>query len=211
MACRYRILADGRRQILSFLLPGDFCELHTYLLKAMDHSVVTLTAGRLAVIERAAITTLVARYPRIGAAIWWSSMQEAAIMRERIVGLGRRSARGRVAYILCELVWRQREVGLAEDHTIRLALTQTDIADTLGLTPSCEPRPTAIPQGGADHIGAAAAAAARYAASAGPGAVDRGLPALDRHTDRGCTLPGRAGALSPDNSRSRIRRAAGAA
>jgi CRP-like cAMP-binding protein len=135
MACRYRILADGRRQILTFLLPGDLCELHTYLLKAMDHSAVTLTPGRLAVIERATITTLIARYPRIGAAIWWCSMQEAAIMRERIVGLGRRSARGRVAYILCELVWRHREVGLAEGHTIRLPLTQTDIADTLGLTP----------------------------------------------------------------------------
>ncbi len=135
MACRYRILADGRRQILTFLLPGDFCELHSYLLKATDHSAVTLTAGRLVVIERAAITTLIARHPRIGAAIWWCWMQEAAIMRERIVGLGRRSARGRVAYILCELLWRQREVELAEDHTIRLPLTQTDIADALGLTP----------------------------------------------------------------------------
>ena len=55
-------------------------------------------------------------------------------MRERIVALGRRRARGRLAYFLCELVWRQRAVGLAEDHAIRLPFTQTDLADTLGLT-----------------------------------------------------------------------------
>ncbi len=44
------------------------------------------------------------------------------------------SARGRVAYLLCELVWRQKAVGLAEDHAIRLPLTQLELADTLGLT-----------------------------------------------------------------------------
>jgi hypothetical protein len=50
------------------------------------------------------------------------------------VTLGRRNARGRVAYLLCELVWRQRAVGIGEDYAIRLPLTQLDIADTLGLT-----------------------------------------------------------------------------
>src|SRR3954447_5891689 len=101
----------------------------------MDHSVMTLAPTRLASIDRDTVTDLLARYPRIGAAIWWSSMQDAAIMRERIVMLGRHNARGRLAYIFCELVWRQRAVGLSDDHAIRLPLTQTDIADTLGLTP----------------------------------------------------------------------------
>jgi CRP-like cAMP-binding protein len=54
--------------------------------------------------------------------------------RDRIVALGRRSARGRVAYLLCELMWRQRAVGLAEDDAIQLPLTQVELADTLGLT-----------------------------------------------------------------------------
>jgi hypothetical protein len=61
-------------------------------------------------------------------------LQQNAINRERIVALGRRSARGRVAYLLCELVWRQRAVGFAQDHAIRLPLTQVELADTLGLT-----------------------------------------------------------------------------
>jgi Crp-like helix-turn-helix protein len=57
------------------------------------------------------------------------------MLRERIIALGRRTARGRVAYFLCELVWRQRAIGIAEDHTVRVSFTQTDLADMLGLTP----------------------------------------------------------------------------
>jgi CRP-like cAMP-binding protein len=70
----------------------------------MDHSVVTLTPTRLAAIGRDTVTTIIAGHPRIAAAIWWCGIQEAAIMRERIVKLGRHNARARVAYILCELV-----------------------------------------------------------------------------------------------------------
>ena len=57
------------------------------------------------------------------------------MLRERIVALGRRSARGRVAYLLCELAWRLRAVGMIEGNAIRLPLTQSELADALGLTP----------------------------------------------------------------------------
>jgi CRP-like cAMP-binding protein len=134
MACRYRLLPDGKRQILTFLIPGDIFDLHAFLLTAMDHSVGTLVPTRLAAISRATVLDLFEHHPRIGAALWWSVLQYEAIQRERIVALGRRDACGRVAYLLCELVWRQRAVGLSEDHAIRVALTQAELADTLGLT-----------------------------------------------------------------------------
>jgi CRP-like cAMP-binding protein len=134
MACRYRLMPEGKRQILTFLIPGDIFDLHGFLLKAMDHSVGTLVATRLAAISRATVFDLFDRHPRIGAALWWSALQEEAINRERIVALGRRDASGRVAHLLCELVWRQKAVGLAEDHAIRLPLTQVELADALGLT-----------------------------------------------------------------------------
>ena len=134
MAFRYRLMPDGKRQILTFMIPGDIFGLHAFLLRAMDHSIATLVATRIAPISRATVFDLFDNHPRIGAALWWSALQQNAINRERIVALGRRSARGRVAYLLCELVWRQRAVGLAEDHAIRLPLTQVELADTLGLT-----------------------------------------------------------------------------
>jgi CRP-like cAMP-binding protein len=134
-ACRYRLMPDGRRQILTILIPGDFCDLHGFLLHATDHSVVTVGPTRIAAIGREAVINIVTNHPRIGAALWWSTLQEEAMLRERIVALGRRSARGRVAYLLCELVWRQRAIGIAEDHAVRMPFTQTDLADLLGLTP----------------------------------------------------------------------------
>jgi CRP-like cAMP-binding protein len=135
MGCRYRLLADGRRQILGFLLPGDFFDPHVFLLRTMDHSVATLTPARLARIARAQAIEILVRRPRLAAAHWWSTLQDAAIQRERIVALGRRDARGRVAYLLCELVWRKRAIGASDDGAIQLPLTQVDLADALGLTP----------------------------------------------------------------------------
>jgi CRP-like cAMP-binding protein len=134
MAFRYRLTPDGKRQILTFMIPGDIFGLHIFLLRSMDHSIATLVPTRIATIPRATVFDLFEHHPRIGAALWWSALQQNAINRERIVALGRRSARGRVAYLLCELVWRQRAVRLAEDDAIRLPLTQVELADTLGLT-----------------------------------------------------------------------------
>jgi CRP-like cAMP-binding protein len=134
MACRYRLMPDGRRQILTILIPGDFFDLHGFLVKAMDHSVATIGPTRIAAIGRETVIDIVLHHRRISAAFWWSSMQEEAMLRERIVALGRRSARGRLAYFLCELVWRQRAISMAKNHTIRLPFTQADLADTLGLT-----------------------------------------------------------------------------
>jgi len=135
MAFRYRLLHDGKRQILTFMIPGDIFGLHAFLLRAMDHSICALVPTRLAAISRATVFDLFEQHLRIGAALWWSALQQEAINRERIVALGRRSARGRVAYLLCELVWRLRAVGLGEDDAIQLPLTQTELADALGLTP----------------------------------------------------------------------------
>jgi CRP-like cAMP-binding protein len=89
---------------------------------------------RLAAIERKTVIDIVANHPRLGAALWWSALQEDAMLHERIVALGRRNAQGRIAYLLCELFWRQKAIGMVGDHAIRLPLTQAELADTLGLT-----------------------------------------------------------------------------
>ncbi len=135
LACRYRMLPDGARQILTFLLPGDLCDLHVFLLRRMDHSIGTLTPVRLATITREDLLEVGLRHPRISVGLWWSSLQEEAVLRERIVSLGRRDARERVAYLLCELVWRQKAIGHASGDSIDLPLTQIELADALGLTP----------------------------------------------------------------------------
>jgi CRP-like cAMP-binding protein len=135
MAVRYRNLPDGGRQIMTFLIPGDLCDSHVFLLKTMDHSIGAITMVRVAPISRKDVMDVFATHPRMSAALWWSSLQEEAMLRERIVSLGRRDARGRIAYLLCELLWRHAAVGLTNGDTIQLPLTQVEIGDTLGLTP----------------------------------------------------------------------------
>jgi len=162
MACRYRLLVDGGRQILTFLIPGDLFDLHAFLLSSIDHSIGTIGPTRLAAIDRDTVIDVVTHHPRIRAALWWSAMQEDAMLRERIVALGRRGARGRLAYFLCEIVWRQRAIGMSRDHAIRLPLTQTDLADALGPDRRArQPRPAEVQTGRADDAGAASAHSAQ--------------------------------------------------
>ena len=52
-ACGYKILPDGGRQIISFMLPGDFCDIHIAILHAIDHNIMTLTKTRVASLPRA--------------------------------------------------------------------------------------------------------------------------------------------------------------
>jgi CRP-like cAMP-binding protein len=134
MACCCRNLVDGRRQILSFLMAGDFFNLDVFLLRAMCYSVVSLTPIAVAPIVRASVTALFGDHPRLSAALRWCAQQDHAILHERIIALGRRNARGRVAFLLCEMVCRQRAIGMSDDHSIRLPLTQLEMADALGLT-----------------------------------------------------------------------------
>jgi hypothetical protein len=129
--------APARRQTADSNLYDPRRHFRPARVSAQSHGpfcIATLVPTRIAAISRDTVFDLFEHHPRIGAALWWSALQQNAINRERIVALGRRRARGRVAYLLCELVWRQRAVGLSEDHAIRLPLTQVELADTLGLT-----------------------------------------------------------------------------
>src|ERR1700704_1810389 len=98
-------------------MPGDFFDLHVFLLKEIDHSLITLMPTRFARIGRDSVIEITGHHPHIMAALWWSSMQEAAMLRERIVVLGRGNAHARVAYLFCEFLWRHRAIGLSEGDT----------------------------------------------------------------------------------------------
>ena len=135
LAVRYRNLPDGGRQIMTLLIPGDLSNVHVFPGTLMDHSIGTITPVRVASVAREDIMDILVNYPRISAAFWLSSMQEEAMLRERIVSLGRRDARGRIAYLLCELLWRQAAHGMTHGDAFKLPLTQTELGDTLGLTP----------------------------------------------------------------------------
>lgn len=133
-ACRYKMLPDGRRQIISLLLPGDMCDPHVYLLPVMDQSLGTLTAVVLAKVSSATIQALTERSPTLAEALNWEMLVSAEIQREWTVSLGRRTALERLAHLLCELSVRMQATGLRNGSDCEFPLTQTDLADAMGLS-----------------------------------------------------------------------------
>ena len=92
-ACRYKVLADGKRQILAFLIPGDFCDLHVAILGAMDHSICTLSPCTIVAISRETIADLTENHPRLTRALWWATLVDEGILREWLTGMGQRSSK----------------------------------------------------------------------------------------------------------------------
>ncbi|MEA1013994.1 Crp/Fnr family transcriptional regulator [Sphingosinicella sp. LY1275] len=133
-ACRYKTLPDGRRQIVSFFVPGDLCDLHIYILREMDHSIASITPVRVAEIARDDFEKLLADHPRLVQALWWDELVTMAIQREWTLNLGQRTAFERIAHLLCELYIRMQSVGQTNGNSINFPLTQVDLADATGLT-----------------------------------------------------------------------------
>jgi CRP-like cAMP-binding protein len=134
MACRHKHLENGRRQILAFVLPGDFCDMGVSMLPRRDHSVTTLSACRLARTSDAAIQHLAQQYPRIRAAFQWATLAEESIAREWVVNVGQRNAIERTAHLFCEIYYRMEAVGTVNGTTCEFPLMQADLGDALGIS-----------------------------------------------------------------------------
>lgn len=132
--CRYKTLPDGRRQIVGFLVPGDFCDLNVYILRQMDHSIGSITPVKYVPIPPDVIDHLMAERPRIAQAFWWQELVNNATQREWLMNLGQRSAYEKIANLIAELFVRLRAVGLTEGSICEFPLTQPDIAEATGLT-----------------------------------------------------------------------------
>jgi CRP-like cAMP-binding protein len=66
--------------------------------------------------------------------MWRDTLIDAAVFREWMIGIGRRSAYTRIAHVLCELMVKMRAVGLANGYQCDLPITQTELGDALGLS-----------------------------------------------------------------------------
>jgi CRP-like cAMP-binding protein len=133
-ACRYKVLEDGRRQIVNFILPGEACDPLGYLFSTMDHSIATLTPVVYCELERGAFERLMSTDISVAEAFYCETLAAVSIQREWAINLGRRDALERVAHIMCELFERLRVVGLVDRNSFAFPVTQTDMADASGLS-----------------------------------------------------------------------------
>ena len=134
IACRHKLRASGARQIMAYLVPGDFCDLDVALLNTMDHSISTLSACKVVRIAPETVAELMRDHPQLARAMRISTLVDEATLREWLVNVGRRSALERIAHLFCELLVRLEAVGLTHRESYALRLTQLDLADTTGLS-----------------------------------------------------------------------------
>jgi CRP-like cAMP-binding protein len=133
-SARVKVLSGGQRAISALHLAGDFVDLHSLLLRPMDHSVVALTACKIAIVPHDRLKAVTERHPHLTRLLWLDTLVDAAVHREWIAGLARRSAASRLAHLFCELLLRCDAVGRVNDLSYDLPLTQAILADTLGLS-----------------------------------------------------------------------------
>lgn len=131
---RFKLLENGRRQILNFVLPGDLIGLQGSLLGEMQHSVEALSDMLLCMFERTRLAELYRQYPSLAFDVTWLASKEEQILDEHLLSVGQRSAEARAAYLLLFIFARANLRGLTRGRTVTLPFTQQHIADTLGLS-----------------------------------------------------------------------------
>jgi CRP-like cAMP-binding protein len=132
-AFRYKVLEDGRRQILNYVMPGDLIGLQGTIMGEMQHSVEALSSVTLCVFERDKLMSLYNRHASLAFDLTWIAAQEERILDEHLLSIGRRSALERAAYLLAFLYQRASALKLFNGRSF-LPITQQHIADTLGLS-----------------------------------------------------------------------------
>nr|CAD6437873.1 Crp/Fnr family transcriptional regulator [Rhizobium sp. Q54] len=133
-AYRYQILANGRRQITAVHIPGDFVDLHSFLLKTMDHGVAALTACKVALVPHETLRKVSIEHPHLSRLLWLTTIIDAAILRKWLVGAGKRSVLEQIAHLICEMFTRLRIIEGTVGDKFTLPMTQAEISDALGIS-----------------------------------------------------------------------------
>jgi CRP-like cAMP-binding protein len=133
-AAREQFVKDGRRQIAAIHIAGDFVDLHSLLLKVMDHSVVAIGCCEAAFVAHSDLKVAIEAAPHLGRLLWLSTVLDGAIERQWVTCLGRRSATRHLAHLMCEIFTRLSAVGLVTGNSFEWPLTQSELGDALGLS-----------------------------------------------------------------------------
>jgi len=133
-AVRYKLLRNGKRQIINVVLPGDIVGLPGSFYERAVYSVTAITDLRMHVCALDAYVQLCYRRPQFGLALCWIAVQEATTYAEHVIDVGRRTPIERLSHFLLELHARLLAVGRAETARFTLPFSQEVMSDVLGLS-----------------------------------------------------------------------------
>jgi CRP-like cAMP-binding protein len=132
---RFDQMRNGQRQITSFYIAGDMCDLHSVVAPKASWSITAISASTVCLVPHAELRAISFRYPAIALAFWRDATVDASILAKWVGNLGRKDAIARVAHIICEMGMRLEYAGLASRTIFQLPTTQEQLADAAGITP----------------------------------------------------------------------------
>lgn len=134
MGLRYKILPDGRRQVINVVFPGDFIGLQAGVMQEMSHSVVATTHMRLCVFDRSRFYEFFKANPSRAFDITWLAATQEHFLSEVLASVGQRDALNSMAWAILRIYLRGKATSLARDGSMPLPYRQQDLADALGLS-----------------------------------------------------------------------------
>ncbi len=137
MSARQHHLVDrpGDRVITALHVPGDFVDLHGFVLAGLEHEVVSMGPSEVEFVDHDELREITQNFPHLTRLLWMSTVIDAAIHRQWLVAAASLRSSGHLAHLLCEIYTRLTSVGAAQDHAFTLPLLQKELADILGYTP----------------------------------------------------------------------------
>ena len=133
-AARVKRLSDGRRQILSFILPGELISAAAAFADRLSFFVEAITDVRYGIYQRPELADIVARDPELVQALISGCVAEKADIEELATDLGRRRAEERIARLFLQLGNRLQALGQGSGSSFDMPLRQQHIADATGMT-----------------------------------------------------------------------------
>lgn len=134
MGIRYKMLENGRRQVVSFVFPGDFLGLQAGVMGEMGHSVEASTNMILCVFDRSELWNFFKSDPALAFDLTWLAANEEHFLGSALATLGQRTARQRVCWAIHRIYMRGEALGLHTDQGMPFPFRQQDLADSLGLS-----------------------------------------------------------------------------
>lgn len=131
---RYKIMSDGKRQVFNVSLPGDMVGYPACFFDQALYSVTALTKVTVCAITFSDMAEMFRSFPRLAMTLFWSTAHETAMFGEHLTDVGRRTAYERVAHFVLEMSLRLREIGMGDEKTFIMPLSQAKIADVVGLS-----------------------------------------------------------------------------
>jgi CRP-like cAMP-binding protein len=133
-AIRKHVGVDGTGRISALCLPGDFMDLHAFVLDNLDHDTVAVGRAVVEYIDHDVLQRLIDAHPAVGRAFWRETLVDAKMHRAWVVAASALQASQRIAHLLCEMEVRLARVGLSDDGHFDSPLDQKRVAEVLGLS-----------------------------------------------------------------------------